>query len=229
MRADESGRGPIVCLVTDRRRLCAACDPRQALDCLVAQAREAVAAGVDLLQIREPDLEAAPLTALAARAVEIARGTATRVVVNDRLDVAIAAGAAGVHLRADSVSPEAARRLAPPGFLVGRSVHSVDEARTARAADYLIAGTVFPSASKPEVSRSLGESGLAAVARAVETPVLAIGGVALDTVARVAAAGAAGFAAIGFFLGGGAPCRAAPLGSLVAEARARFDSVKTAP
>jgi len=202
MRADESGRGPIVCLVTDRRRLCAACDPRQALDCLVAQAREAVAAGVDLLQIREPDLEAAPLTALAARVVEIARGTATRVVVNDRLDVAIAAG---------------------------RSVHSVDEARTARAADYLIAGTVFPSASKPEVSRSLGESGLAAVARAVETPILAIGGVALDTVARVAAAGAAGFAAIGFFLGGGAPCRAAPLGSLVAEARARFDSVKTAP
>src|SRR5207248_8234746 len=89
----DAGR-PIVCLVTDRRRLCAGCSRTQVVECMMEQARGAVAAGVDLLQIREADVEAAALTALAARMVEIARGSATRVLVNDRLDVAIAAGAA---------------------------------------------------------------------------------------------------------------------------------------
>src|SRR5438874_4626897 len=109
---------PIVCLVTDRRRLCAGCDETSARQCVIAQVRAAVAARVDIVQIRERDLAAAALIALDAEAVEIARGTATRIVVNDRLDVAMAGQADGVHLRADSISADAARRIAPSGFLV---------------------------------------------------------------------------------------------------------------
>src|SRR5438445_1827493 len=95
--ADMEGR-PIVCLVTDRHRLCEGCDEDSAERCLDAQVAEAVAAGVDLLQIRERDLDAGRLVAIVARAVALARGTSTRIVVNDRLDAALAAGAHGVHL-----------------------------------------------------------------------------------------------------------------------------------
>src|SRR5438034_1512504 len=174
-------RRPLVCLVSDRRQLCPGCDDERARQCLISQVREAVIAGVDLLQIRERDLEAGSLAALVSGAVAVARGTPTRVIVNDRLDVALAAGADGVHLRGDSVAPAAARRLAPRGFLVGRSVHSADEAAAIAAdVDYLIAGTVFPSASKSQGSKWLGEAGLAAVVRAAGVPVLAIGGVTPD-------------------------------------------------
>ena len=233
MVRDLGRRRPIVCLVTDRRRLCHGCDAARARQCVVEQVRQAVAAGVDLLSVRERDLDGAPLAALVAEAVEIARGTTTRVTVNDRLDVAIAAGAAGVHLRADSMPVAAARRIAPEGFLIGRSVHAPDEAAANGDADYLIAGTVFASVSKPGVE-SLGETGLAAIVRASRVPVLAIGGVTLETMPQIAAAGAAGFAAIGLFvlrlvaLAQDGPCRAIPLRPVVDAARARFDSVKTA-
>ena len=215
-------RRPIVCLVTDRRRLCEGCDEDAAGRCLIAQLSEAVTAGVDLLQIRERDLDAGRLLAIAVQAVVLARGTPTRVVVNDRVDVALAAGADGVHLRSDSFGAEAVRRIAPPGFLVGRSVHSVDEAARASAdVDYLIAGTVFASASKPAVER-LDESGLAAIVSAAHVPVIAIGGITLESIPRVAAAGAAGFAAIGAFLGDARPCRRASLREFVKAARARL-------
>jgi thiamine-phosphate diphosphorylase len=224
-------RRPIVCLVTDRRRLCERCDEDAAGRCLIAQLAEAVAAGVDLVQIRERDLDAGRLLALAVQAVVLARGTPTRVVVNDRVDVALAAGADGVHLRSDSFGAEAVRRIAPPGFLVGRSVHSVDEAATSSAdVDYLIAGTVFASASKTGGAVApLNESGLAAIVSAAHVPVIAIGGITLESIPRVAAAGAAGFAAIGAFFGDARPCRRASLREFVKAARAPFDSVKTAP
>ena len=221
---------PIVCLVTDRRRLCAGCDEDGARRCLLAQVRAAVAARIEILQIRERDLAAAPLVDVVAEAMEIARGTATRIVVNDRLDVAMAGRADGVHLRADSISPAAVRRIAPGGFLVGLSVHAEGEARNAGAAvDYLIAGPAFPTASKPDATAWLGESGLAAIVRETGAPVLAIGGVTLNVMPRIAACGAAGFAAIELFLSGGAPCRSGSLDRVVADARARFDSLKTAP
>jgi len=214
---------PTICLVTDRRRLCVGCDAARAATGLLTQIREAVVAGVDLVQIRERDLEASALTALVADAVALADGTGTRVVVNDRLDVAIAAGAAGVHLRGDSITAAAARHLAPAGFLIGRSVHNPEEAAAATEADYVIAGTVFRTASKPDANGELGEAGLAAVVRASRAPVLAIGGVTMESLARLAAAGASGFAAIGFFMG------EVPLSSLVAAARVQFDSAKTGP
>src|SRR5207253_9045900 len=109
------------------------------------------------------------------------RGTAARFVVNDRLDVASACGAHGVHLRGDSISVGAARRLVPQAFLIGRSVHSVGEAHDAQGADYLVAGTVFRSQSKPESDPLLGIDGLTAVVRAAAAaPVLAIGGVTAE-------------------------------------------------
>ena len=185
-----------ICLVSDRRRLVPAGAPdAEARRCLLEQARHAVDAGVDLIQVRERDLEAAPLAALVSDLVAATRGTSTRVVVNDRLDVALACGADGVHLRADSIAPGAARRLTPSGFLIGRSVHTIDEAAAARGADYLIAGTVFESVSKPGQSL-LGVEGLAVIVRRAAAPVLAIGGVTEERLAAIAAAGAAGIAAI---------------------------------
>jgi thiamine-phosphate pyrophosphorylase len=190
------------CLVTDRRRLCPGArsfaDARRGL---VEQARRAAAEGIDLIQVRERDLEAAALAALVADVVAITRGSATRVLVNDRIDVALACGADGVHLRADSVPVAEARRLLPAPRLVGRSVHSVREAVAAAGADYLIAGTVFPSASKRTGSAELlGIEGLRAIVSATAVPVLAIGGITPDRIDSVLAAGAAGIAAIGLFI-----------------------------
>ena len=222
-----------LCLVTDRRLLVAAgASARDACRCLVAQARHAVDAGVDLIQVRERDLEAAALAALVSAVLDAVRGTATRVVVNDRLDVAIACGAHGVHLRGDSISVGAARRLVPQEFLIGRSVHSVGEAHDAQGADYLVAGTVFRSQSKPE-SALLGIDGLTAVVRATAAPVLAIGGVTAERFAAVSATGAAGVAAIGLFMrperAASDPCRAAALIDVVARARRTFGSVNSRP
>ncbi len=225
----------MICLVTDRRRLAVAGATAAAVaDCLVAQIRHAVDAGVDLVQVRESDLEAGALAAIVSRLLAVTRGSSTRLVVNDRIDVALACGADGVHLRGDSIAAADARRLAPPGFLIGRSVHAAGEAIAAAAADYLIAGTVFPSASKPDGTPLLGIEGLRAIVAAVDRPVLAIGGMAGGRIGEAAAAGAAGFAAIGLFMashpdaeGGG--CRVAELRQIVKNARSRFDRLNTTP
>jgi len=187
--------------VTDRRRLAGAGAPLEgARTRLLTQLRDAVAAGVDLIQVRERDLEAADLAALVGDAVTLTRGTRSRVVVNDRLDVALACGADGVHLRGDSISPADARRIVPQGFLIGRSVHAVDEVSVAEACDYLIAGTVFPSQSKDSGASLLGIDGLRAIVRAARAPVLAIGGVTAARFDEISATGAAGVAGIGLFL-----------------------------
>jgi thiamine-phosphate pyrophosphorylase len=220
--------------VTDRRRLSGAtADLGRARQCLLQQAQHAVDARIDVLQIREPDLEASELARLVTGMVAVARGSRSRIVVNDRLDVALACGAGGVHLRANSMPPLAARSMAPRGFVIGRSVHTLEEAAAVAAdVDYLIAGTVWPSESKAGRAAGfplLGLSGLAAIAGAVSVPVLAIGGVTLDRIPGVAACGAAGVAAIGLFIGspgdeGGSGCRALALHGTVDAARVRFDS-----
>jgi thiamine-phosphate diphosphorylase len=216
----------MICLVTDRRRL--------AGGDLAAQVRDAVDLGIDLIHVRERDLEAGALAALVVELLLITNGTSTRLVVNDRVDVALACGADGVQLRGDSIPIAAARRIARPGFLIGRSVHGVSEAIAAADADYLVAGTVFPSASKVAGTPVLGVEGLRAIVRAVDRPVLAIGGVTDARLGEVADAGAAGFAAIGLFLpshpdpearGG----RLAELRQIVKHARSRFDRLKTTP
>ena len=185
---------PVICMVTDLRRCSGADD-------LLARIAAAGAAGVHLIQVREPHLEARALFDLVRAAVARLRGLRTRILVNDRLDIALAAGAHGVHLRGVSMSAARVRAGAPPGFLVGRSVHARDEAAQAASAgglDYLIFGTVFPSASKPGHD-GVGADALRDVVRAVPLPVLAIGGVTAQRVPAIISAGAAGFAAIRLF------------------------------
>lgn len=226
MRADPA-HFPIVCLVTDRRRAYQGSDRRGATAALVAQATWAADAAIDLVQVRERDLEAAALADLVREILDAVRGSATRVIVNDRLDVAIAADAHGVHLRGDSMPCARARRIAPAAFLVGRSVHTVVDARTASAgADCLIAGTVFSTTSKPGRERLLGLEGLHEIARAVSVPVLAIGGMTAERVAAVARSGAAGIAAIGLFLGEGGPT---PLAGIVERVRREFAAGMPSP
>jgi thiamine-phosphate pyrophosphorylase len=157
--------------------------------------------GVHLVQIRERDLDGGPLTRLVSACLTAVRGTRTRILVNDRLDVALAAGAHGVHLRAHSFGAARARALAPEPFLIGRSVHSVAEAQEAAAAggaDYLIFGSVFESASKPGRTPA-GLAELAAVAAATRLPALAVGGITAERLAAVMTAGACGAAAITMF------------------------------
>ena len=154
-------------------------------------------------------------------AVDVARGTRSLILVNERFDVALAAGAAGVHLRGSSAPAPAVRRHLPPGFLVGRSVHGAEEAARVAAAggvDYLTLGTVYASASKPG-RRPCGADALAAVARAVRLPVLAIGGVTVDNMREVLDAGAAGAAAIGLFAEPGPAGSFDAIGAIAAEIR----------
>lgn len=220
----------ILHLVTDRRRLSAGgADVASARRCLVEQARHAIEAGVDYVQVRERDLEAADLAAIVAEVIALARGSGTRILVNDRLDVAIACGASGVHLRSDSMAVWSARAIAPRGFVVGKSVHAIEDAvAAAEGADYLIAGTVWPTESKDAGHTVIGAAGLARIAAAVGVPVLAIGGVTLERLPEVARAGAAGAAGVGLFMAaagaGAAGCRAETLGRIVRAARSTFDT-----
>jgi thiamine-phosphate diphosphorylase len=194
---------PVLCLVTDRHRFAGASnvDDRRKEDFLVGCVGAAAQAGVDLIQVRERHLEGGALTRLAQRCVEAVDGTSTRVLVNDRVDVALASGAHGVHLPGHGVPALRVRRIVPPGFLIGRSVHHASEA--ARVADeggldYLVFGTIFPTTSKAGVSPA-GLEGLAAAAAAVSLPVLAIGGITAANALAIARTGAAGVAAIAMF------------------------------
>ena len=195
-------------------------------------ARYAVEAGVDVLQIRERDLEAGELARLCADFLQVVRGSRSRVVVNDRVDVALACGAHGVHLRGDSMPPAAVRAMSPRGFLIGRSVHSPEEAEAASGVvDYLIAGTVWATTSKAglDTSKLLGSEGLSRIVHRVAVPVLGIGGISVERIAAVAQSGAAGVAAIGLFMGplqpgSGLSCGAVPLSETVRLARWSFDT-----
>jgi thiamine-phosphate pyrophosphorylase len=221
---------PRLCLVTDRRRLAAVagCPLAEATDRLVALAG-AAAADLDLLQVREPDLEAGALVTLTRALVAATAHTRCRVVVNDRLDVALAAGAAGVHLKATSPPATEARRLLPPGALVGRSVHDGAEAAAAGPVDYLIAGTLHPSQSKGEGGPTLGYDGLAAIVRRAAVPVLAIGGVEARHWPAIRAAGGAGLAGIGLFLPSAEAWRRGDAGAGARAVRSIVDSPPAVP
>jgi thiamine-phosphate diphosphorylase len=193
-------RAPILCLVTSRRALTPeARTLRDEIQGLERQLDEAIAAGVELIQVREPGLEAGVLRDLVAR-VSGRAGGGTRVVVNDRSDVARAAGAGGVHLRADGPPASLVRLAGPPGWIITRSVHTADAARAAADADYALFGTVFPSRSKDPSSPVAGVAALGAAVRAASIPVLAIGGIVPARAPGCRETGAAGLAAIGLFL-----------------------------
>jgi thiamine-phosphate pyrophosphorylase len=191
---------PAFCLVTPGRLRSAADQDARDLVRLIARASRA---GVNLIQVRERELPDGDLVSLTGRILAEVERRKTVVVVNERADVALAAGADGVHLRAASVAAPRLRPIVPEGFLIGRSVHSTDEAIAADAAgsaDYLIFGTVFASASKPAQHPVAGMDQLRKVCGSVRLPVIAIGGITRDRLRDVAAAGASGFAAIGTFV-----------------------------
>jgi thiamine-phosphate pyrophosphorylase len=162
----------------------------------------AVHADVPLFQIREKSLNALSLYNLTSRAVDIARGSKTRVLVNDRPDIAAAAGADGVHLTTQSLPAEVARKIYGPEFLLGVSTHSRAEAVAARrnGADFIVFGPIFDTESKRAFGEPQGLQKLQELTRELnDFPVLAIGGITLDNVAACFAAGATGVAAIRLF------------------------------
>lgn len=202
---------PILCYVTGRRSLPAnslgqAAQPLTVLSIAIARV---LGSGLDWLQIREKDLTGGPLLALARDTIARAKG-GTRILVNDRLDVALAARAGGVHLGEASLpvadvaqwvrQANAAQRL-PGDFLIGASCHSLEGARQAErdAADYIFFGPVFATPSKAAFGPPQGPEHLREVCASVRIPVLAIGGVTLENARHCIEAGAAGIAAIRLF------------------------------
>jgi thiamine-phosphate diphosphorylase len=213
----------VICLVTDRHRVGAA---RNGADGLVDLVAAAADAGVDLIQVRERDMEARDLTTLVRRCVDAVRGTRAKVLVNDRADVAAAAGAHGVHLRSDSIAAARLRPLLASDALLGRSVHSAEEAGTVSLAggvDYLILGTLFATPSKP-LARPMTIDELSAACRRSPVPVLAIGGINVERAAMVARAGARGVAGIGLFIPPPGEPAQRYLGHVVADLRRAFDT-----
>ncbi|HXE74419.1 MAG TPA: thiamine phosphate synthase [Candidatus Xenobia bacterium] len=185
-------RRPLLCYITDRRGVSG--------EDVLAVIKRAIAAGVDLIQIREKDWPARVLAAVVEAAVGSARNSPTRILVNDRLDVALAAGAHGVHLPAKGL-PVAEVRRAYPALLIGASCHNLDELHRAEegGADFAVFGPVFQPLSKESATAPLGVEKLAEAARAVPMPVLALGGVTLENAGECLRAGAAGVAAITLF------------------------------
>jgi len=188
---------PIVCYVTDRKSLAEG----EGGAGVLGRIRTAIAAGVDWVQIREKDLSGRELLGLAREAV--VAGGGARVIVNDRVDVALAAGAAGVHLGRESLGARdvvtwCSGGHAPADFLVGVSCHSLEEAREAESAGaaYILFGPVFDTPSKRGMGEPQGGARLAEICRGVAIPVLAIGGVSEENAGDCIRAGAAGIAAI---------------------------------
>lgn len=213
---------PVICLITDRHRLGVVWEPA-----LIERVRAAARAGVHLIQVRERDLPGGLIARLTEQCVNAVRGTRTRVLVNDRLDVALAAGAHGVHLRGDSMDAARVRRIVPAGFLIGRSVHSVEDALAVSAhgaVDYLIFGSVFETTSKPG-REAAGLYELGAVSTATTVPVLAVGGISPSRAGAVARTGASGIAAIGLFADG--PVDA--MDGIVEQITTAFDTPERVP
>jgi thiamine-phosphate pyrophosphorylase len=201
----------LLCYITDRQQLKSVS--------LTAVIRETLRAGVDMVQIREKDLASRELIALVEEALSAAResgkgfeerasGPVSRgnpapgiVLVNDRLDVALAAGAKGVHLGAHSMPVQVVRRIAPRPFVLGVSCHSLSEAMAAESggADYLVLGPVFETPSKLRYGPPLGLETLREIAAQIAIPVLALGGITVERVRPCLEAGASGIAGIRIF------------------------------
>ncbi len=182
------------CLVTDRRLASG--------EFLRRLLRQAAGAGVDRIQIREKDLGGRALLLLVREAVEAARGTRATVFVNDRVDVALAAPAHGVHLDPEGIPPDRARRIAGDDLVVGVSVRSLEEALEAqeRGADYLVFGPVFPGSSRPWDAPPAGPAKLEALLRGAAVPVYAAGGIAPENLDRLRGLPLAGVAMTSAFV-----------------------------
>jgi len=187
-------RGHILCLVTDRR-LCGA-------DQLVGRVEAALRGGVGAVQLREKDIDGGLLRELAAALLPVCRRHRAPLLINGRVDVALAVGADGVHLPSDSFRVAEARHLLGPERLIGVSTHAPDEVASAAAegADYVAFGPLYETASKVRFGPPQGIDRLRRATAAASLPVLAIGGITPERVADVLAAGAAGIAVISAIL-----------------------------
>lgn len=165
---------------------------------IVEVVRAALQGGAPSIQLRGKEMPARAQVELARALLAWTRPAGALLWVNDRLDVALASGADGVHLGQDDVPLEAARRIAPPGFLVGISAETLDLARAAErdGADYVGTGPVYPTGSKADAGDAVGCGRITEVARAVRIPVIAIGGISGSNAAAVIRAGATGIAVI---------------------------------
>ena len=190
-----------LCLITDRSVV------RGAIEGAV---ESCLGAGLRAVQLREKDLAVRDLMSLAQRLRESTRRHGARLLVNDRADVALVVGADGVQRAGTSLPVSALRSISPPGFLIGASVHSVDEARAAEpeGADFLLFGPVYDTPSKRQYGPPQGVAALERVASAVRLPVFAVGGVTPARVAEVMRAGASGVAVIAAILGPACPADA---------------------
>jgi thiamine-phosphate pyrophosphorylase len=161
--------------------------------------REALAAGAPAVQLRAKHASAKELLDLGRRVQPFAREAGALLFVNDRVDVALALGADGAHVGPDDLPLSAVRRTVPPGFLVGTSTDDPWVARrlAAEGADYIGCGTVYPTSTKPDAGEVIGLDGLDRVARAVDVPVVGIGGITPERSAEVATTRAAGVAVVG--------------------------------
>lgn len=201
---------PLLCYVTDRSLLAPPQNSRAALLQKIAQLS---AAGIDWIQIREKDLSGKDCASLVEEAlveaapVGEASANPAKIIVNDRLDVALATGAAGIHLGEETLSLPAVNKLVKTrfpsvnGFLIGASCHSVSAAKLAeqQGARYIFFGPVFATPSKIYFGPPQGPAALEEVCRALSIPVVAIGGITLENISSCVSAGASGIAAIRLF------------------------------
>ncbi len=206
---------PLLCYVTDRRSL-PGDTPETSLAARTRKIDQLVSAGVDWVQIREKDLTSRDLASLTRKSLRIAASTsakrsrAARILVNDRLDVAVAERASGVHLGEKSLPVAEAKGLVKSAlrkqdldesFLTGVSCHSIEAAAAAErgGADYIFFGPIFATPSKQGFGPPQGTERLQQVCGALSIPVFAIGGITLDNAASCIHSGAAGLAAIRLF------------------------------
>ncbi|MGH7279114.1 MAG: thiamine phosphate synthase [Candidatus Rokuibacteriota bacterium] len=156
-----------------------------------------LAGGCRMVQLREKAWPSGRLLPLAERLRERCRAAGATFIVNDRVDLAVAAGADGVHLGQDDLPPRAARPLLRAGMVLGLSTHSVEQARAAAAAgaDYVAVGSMFPTATKPDFEL-VGPALIRKLRAEIRVPLIGIGGITVDNVGTVVAAGADGVAVI---------------------------------
>ncbi|HEX7296433.1 MAG TPA: thiamine phosphate synthase [Pyrinomonadaceae bacterium] len=169
----------------------------------VEQVERLAAGGATFIQLREKSLAPADFFQQAKAAVEFARQRSVRIVINDRVDIALVTKADGVHLGQDDLSPDAARRMLGPDAIIGFSTHNLEQVRHALSLpiDYLAIGPIFPTSSKADTDPVVGLAGLRLVAEiAPNLPVVAIGGIALESASAVIEAGASSVALISALL-----------------------------
>ena len=184
-------------------------------------ALEAVAGGADVIQLRDKDMDSASLYEAACEIAEICKGKAL-FFVNDRLDIALAAGADGVHVGQSDLPADIVRKIVPKDFLIGVSVGSVDEAKKAVAdgADYVAVSPVFSTASKSDAGAGHGLDTARAICESVSVPVVGIGGLNKENIPEVIKAGIDGIAVISAVVSQeDISASAAELSAIIAEAK----------